>query len=409
MLPPEFTKQVTEAYEHLYDIVFLRTHPLTDTLVPDPAVDRKDKAWQLHRLLIDAVEELKPDPNAPASSHERRRYQLVARRYVDGLDPQRVADELGISRRHYYRTHSETMEAVAEVLWERRSAAAAAAAAPMPAPEAHADRLELLRLEVARLAHADRYTNVREVIQGVLLLFQDRLALQQMHLDQRLAEDLPDVAVDRNLLRQMLLTILGYFAGWASQATLCVTAQEQASTLLLRLSVESADVRQSAPSSAAEECLSVLNELAGLSQVRVEPWPSGQDAAGFTLHLPVGGQRTVLVVDDNEDILELFGRYLTLHRYRVAPARSAGEALALAQQLQPYAIILDLMMPEQDGWDVLQALLNQPSTQHIPVIVCSVLRARELALYLGAAAFLPKPVTEDALVGALEKLSNEVK
>ena len=147
MLPPEFTKQVTEAYEHLYDIVFLRTHPLTDTLVPDPAVDRKDKAWQLHRLLIDAVEELKPNPNAPASSHERRRYQLVARRYVDGLDPQRVADELGISRRHYYRAHSETMEAIAELLWERRSAAATAA--PMPAPEAHADRLELLRLEVA--------------------------------------------------------------------------------------------------------------------------------------------------------------------------------------------------------------------------------------------------------------------
>lgn len=402
MLPPEFVKQVTEAYEHLYDIVFLRTHPLTDTLVPDPAVDRKDKAWQLHRLLIDAVEELRPSPNAPASSHERRRHQLVARRYVDGLDPQRVADELGISRRHYYRAHSETMEAIAEVLWERRSAAAAEL---VPAPEAHADRLELLRLEVARLAHADRYTDVRDVIQGVLLLFQDRFALQHLHLDQRLAEDLPDAAVDRNLLRQMLLTMLGYFAGWASQATLRVTAQVQASTLSLRLSVESADVLHSAPSSAAEECLSVLNELAGLSQVRVEPWPSSQDVAGFTLQLPAGDQRTVLVVDDNEDILELFGRYLTLHHYRVAPARSAGEALALAQQLQPYAITLDLMMPEQDGWDILQALLNQPSTQHIPVIVCSVLRARELALYLGAAAFLPKPVTEEALVGALQKLS----
>jgi CheY-like chemotaxis protein len=110
------------------------------------------------------------------------------------------------------------------------------------------------------------------------------------------------------------------------------------------------------------------------------------------------------VVDDNEDVLELFRSYLSPHRYRVVTVRSARQALDLAREVQPYAITLDLMMPGQDGWDVLQTLLSQPDTRHIPVIVCTVLRQKELALSLGAAAFLAKPTTEAALLAALESL-----
>jgi CheY-like chemotaxis protein len=62
------------------------------------------------------------------------------------------------------------------------------------------------------------------------------------------------------------------------------------------------------------------------------------------------------------------------------------------------------MIPDPDGWSVLQTLSNQLETRHIPVIVCTVLGTKELAFSLGAAAFLEKPVTEEALLGALEAL-----
>jgi CheY-like chemotaxis protein len=112
----------------------------------------------------------------------------------------------------------------------------------------------------------------------------------------------------------------------------------------------------------------------------------------------------VLVVDDNEDVLELFQRYLVPHQYRVVTAKAVQEGLDLAIRLQPDTITLDLMMPEQDGWDLLQALLNRPDTRHIPIIVCSVLKQKELALSLGATAFLKKPVTELQLLSALQAL-----
>ena len=70
----------------------------------------------------------------------------------------------------------------------------------------------------------------------------------------------------------------------------------------------------------------------------------------------------------------------------------------------PSAIILDLMMPDRDGWDLLQFFLHQPATQATPIIVCSVLRQKELALSLGAAAFIEKPISEQHLIDILTQL-----
>ncbi len=144
--------------------------------------------------------------------------------------------------------------------------------------------------------------------------------------------------------------------------------------------------------------------MATLSGAHILPVRAGQSIVGFDVQLPAGPERTVLVVDDNEDVLELFRRYLSPHHYHVVTAQTAEDALALARRLQPYAITLDLMLPDQDGWDMLQVLLNQPDTGHIPIIVCTVLKQKELALSLGATAFLEKPVSESALLSALEAL-----
>lgn len=99
-------------------------------------------------------------------------------------------------------------------------------------------------------------------------------------------------------------------------------------------------------------------------------------------------------------------RYLSANHYQTVVARTAAEALDRLRQVQPYAIVLDLMMPGQDGWDLLQILLSRPETQQVPVIVCTVLKQKDLALSLGAAAFLEKPVSEQALVDALAALQH---
>lgn len=401
----QFVEQLADAYEHLYDLVYLRTHPLTDLLVVDADLQRKEKAWQLHRLLLQVIEELDPGPQVPAFSHEWRRHRLMVLHYQDGLDPQSVADELAISRRHYYREHEAAVEAIGSVLWQRH--VEQAVEAPEARTEQPASGLELLRLEAARMAQADRYARLREVAAGVVSLLQEVLRQRRLEVRVDIPQGLPAIPIDQGLLRQMLLAMLGHLIEHTERAAIELRAQVEDGTFRISVTVEpAAAVRETDPAE-DQGRLSALEEMASLGDARLAPAHCGQALVGFDLELDAAPRRTILVVDDNEDVLALFHRYLTLHNYRVVPSQTAQEALQQARRLQPHAITVDLMMPGQDGWDLLQTLLNQADTRHIPIIVCSVLKQKDLALSLGATAFLEKPVSEQALLGVLAALGDE--
>jgi CheY-like chemotaxis protein len=326
-------------------------------------------------------------------------------RYVDGLDPQAVADELTISRRQYFREQKAALETIAGILWDRCVVGEPALQEMSQAVEEQASlkRMELLRLEAARIGQASRYARVDHVVQGVLPLLQEMMHRRGLDIRQAIPEALPAVSVDRSLLRQMLLGMLGYLAERAEQTTLRLAARVEGAVVCISATVEPPSAVRPAARAEAEDRLSTLEELATLSGAHILPVRAEGSTVGFDMRLPAA-QRTVLVVDDNEDVLELFRRYLSPFHYRIATARTAREALDQARELQPHAITLDLMMPDQDGWDVLQTLLNQPDTRHIPIIVCTVLKQKELALSLGATAFLEKPVSKQALLAALGAL-----
>jgi CheY-like chemotaxis protein len=111
----------------------------------------------------------------------------------------------------------------------------------------------------------------------------------------------------------------------------------------------------------------------------------------------------LLVMDDNAGLVELYRRYLAGRGYRVFDAHSAEEVIAVAEKQNLKLIILDVMMPDQDGWEVLQRLKAAAPTQAIPVMICSVLDETELAAALGASDYLHKPVTQDALLAKVER------
>lgn len=80
-------------------------------------------------------------------------------------------------------------------------------------------------------------------------------------------------------------------------------------------------------------------------------------------------------------------------------------APACAEKLQPALILLDVMMHNVDGWQVLNELLQKPVTAHIPVIVCTILPLEEMAISLGAAGFLQKPVSQQHFLELLDQQS----
>lgn len=103
-------------------------------------------------------------------------------------------------------------------------------------------------------------------------------------------------------------------------------------------------------------------------------------------------QINILVIDDDPVALALTKRYLHRQEYRFFMASTGKEGLSLAEKYHPDIVLLDLMMPEIDGWTVLSSLKQNPSTQDIPVIVLTMLDESELGGDLDIKGYLRKPI-----------------
>ena len=117
--------------------------------------------------------------------------------------------------------------------------------------------------------------------------------------------------------------------------------------------------------------------------------------------LPTSQPRTIFVVDDDPDTTELYARYLRGREYQIRTARTAQGVRDLLDQGIPDLVVLDVLLPGEDGWTVLQQLKTMPETAYVPIVVCSVLSQPLLALALGAAEVLRKPVEQQALLRAV--------
>lgn len=81
----EFAAQVTDAYEHLFDLVYLRTHPLASTLISAVSVTARNRARELHNILRDLIDELDPGSQSLPFSPEWRRHRYMILRYLKRL------------------------------------------------------------------------------------------------------------------------------------------------------------------------------------------------------------------------------------------------------------------------------------------------------------------------------------
>ena len=115
-------------------------------------------------------------------------------------------------------------------------------------------------------------------------------------------------------------------------------------------------------------------------------------------------QPRILVVDDEANIRELLTQEFTEAGYAVITAANGREAVAEVRRQRPDLIVLDVMMPEMNGFDVAAVLRNDPQTLDIPIIILSIVQDRERGFRLGVDRYLTKPINTDILfreVGAL--------
>ena len=122
--------------------------------------------------------------------------------------------------------------------------------------------------------------------------------------------------------------------------------------------------------------------------------------------------KKILVVDDEEDILNFLELVLRERGYEVATASSGYEALTRTQMEKPDLVLLDIMMPQMDGWEVLKLLRVDEATAKIPVAMLSArteAKDRVQGLQEGAVDYICKPFSLQELLGKIETIFTQVR
>lgn len=405
----QFARLVHGALSHLYDPASLQNHPLVSMLSLDVSPDHVTRAQSVRRILLECLEMLKPEMREPEQAKAARAYAILTYRYVDGLSMEEIADKLALSLRQTYREHEKGIKAVASLLWDRMQREKGTGP-PAPETAPAADRLEAVQAEVNRLRQAGGISepvNPGEILEGVRALLAPITGHTGTQIQMPPPDTWPTVIADRVMLRQAFLNLLSH-ALYSTTRDLTITVQQEPVNLAINVREDpSGAIRQSLGSGVATQdpdkvglavARALIEAQGGHLEVRDQdkPWEA-------QISLPVPGRQIVLVIDDNADIVALFQRYLGAHRVSVVGATDGEQALRLAAELQPQVITLDVMMPQQDGWEILQRLKDSPDTRHIPVVVCSVLNEPQLAFSMGASAYVIKPISQVALLTTLQR------
>ncbi|HEX9732524.1 MAG TPA: ATP-binding protein [Thermoanaerobaculia bacterium] len=157
--------------------------------------------------------------------------------------------------------------------------------------------------------------------------------------------------------------------------------------------------------------LAIVREIleASHSEIRLESRAGGGSV--FRFELPCAAERTgnvpgrvrVALVDDDAGFVQATAAHLSSRGFAVETAATAAQGRAMIERVRPDAVVLDRLLPDGDGFELLAELGKSPATRGLPVIVATVRRERRLGLRLGAAAYLVKPVAPERVEETLRE------
>ena len=300
------------------------------------------------------------------------------------------------------------------------------------------DILDLSRIEAGKMELTFDEVNIVELINSVMSTAVGLVKDKSIQLKSDLADDLPMVRADAMRIRQVLINFLSNAAKFTEEGEIVVQAfveKAEKGQPMVTINVidtgpgiaEEDQVKLFQPFSQVDASLtrkvggsglglSICHHLIQMHNGQIGVHSAPGKGSTFFFSIPIAtraktdGQendRVILAIDDDPQIISLYERYLQPKGFHVIGLSDPAKAKERVKQLKPFAITLDIMMPGYDGWQVLTDLKSTAETREIPVIVCSIVEDEEKGFSLGAADYLVKPVLEEDLLAALDRLNGD--
>ncbi len=310
------------------------------------------------------------------------------------------------------------------------------------------DILDLSKIEAGKLELETALVNVQDLCESSLTFVRQMAFSKGIRLSLESVQVMPDIAVDERRIRQILINLLSNaikFTPTDGQITLRAGVEQQNGIDHLKLSVIDTGIGI-APGDIAKLFqpfvqidsslsrqyngtglgLALVRKIAELHGGTVSVTSEVNQGSCFTLDLPYLTERAlpaiatstppsslldihnsrVLVIEDSATAAGQIARYLEEQGMESIIRSSGDQVMSDVITFQPALIILDILLPNLSGWDVLRQLKTAPETLAIPVIVVSVVDERSYGLSLGASEYLVKPISRHQLQQAIERLSH---
>jgi len=300
------------------------------------------------------------------------------------------------------------------------------------------DILDLAKIEAGKMELAFDEVNINDLIGSVLSTMTGLIKDKPIEMKSRIEPNLPTVRADAIRIRQVMINLLANASKFTEEGDISVevtlhTGETGRSEVRISVSdtgpgisledqkklfqpfsqVDDSPTRKTGGTGLG---LSICQQLINMHGGRI--WVESEIGKGstFLFTLPLyrqmetvasTGGNIILAIDDDPQVISLYERYLNPQGYQVVPLTDPSKAAEQVQLLKPFAVTLDIMMPGIDGWTVLENLKSNPETRNTPVIVCSIIEDLEKGFNLGASDYLVKPILEEDLVVALDRLNTD--
>ncbi|MCA8881258.1 MAG: response regulator [Rhodobacteraceae bacterium] len=297
------------------------------------------------------------------------------------------------------------------------------------------DILDLSKIEAGKMeVYVERFSIdalIREVAATVLPLVQKNGNRLEIDLDPALDE----ISTDKTKLRQNLFNLLSNaskftekgridLSVWGDGGNIVFIVRDdgigmtKAQQARLFQAFTQADTSTSGKYGGTGLGLALVRQFAEMVGGTVEVTSEPGAGSVFTLTLPASYQErrtvdetddrpAVLVVDDDPVARRTVSEVISEAGFRPLAASDVASGLDLARRHRPRTIVLDVIMPERDGWSMLRELKADPDLCDTPVILATVLSDREMGLAFGATGFLTKPIDPKQLVALLSGLAGD--
>jgi CheY-like chemotaxis protein len=396
----QFRNSVKEILNHISDPAHLENSNLLSILLTSEETGHPSHLQTLRARIREGINVLQPPEDTPPNASEWRCYRILTLRYLQLKEWHTIEEELGLSQRQVQRDLKKGFDALVTILWDRyikRSTEKPVNDEFSPATTEKSDH-ELIEDELKNWEICFDLYNLRHIIDQARQLCESllRTSLQDrinyIDVDPNLA-----IKVDQILTRQgfyKLLTMVGHDPEAIQLNLQARHISDHFVELTFRFthSVELETKNM--------DLARLFFTIQGVNQT----FESKSDETVVSVILPLGAQNCCLVIDDVESVRRLIERMLGSYAIQVFGADNFQDALELAQLMKPAFILLDILMPRMDGWQMIKSLKNNPATKDIPIIISSVLFEPELSKAEGAVAYIRKPINRLELIETLQSL-----